>query len=52
MRWYGIFFALGALAVAGQGFNCGRPEMEMRRQQMSETRSTAKRLEKATFAAG
>ena len=52
MRWYGVLTAVGAVALAGQGFDCGRPEMEMRRKQMTEDRATAKKLEKATFAAG
>jgi hypothetical protein len=48
--WIGVLsvMALGGLAL--QGFNCLRNEA--RKEKMMETRATAKRLEKATFAAG
>ncbi len=50
MKWLMTFAALAGVALAGQGLD--RDRTEMRKQKMMEDRSTAKKLEKATFAAG
>lgn len=50
MKWLGIVAALAGVALVVQGLNSRR--LERRKEQMLEARSTARKLEKATFAAG